>query len=663
MDPQTHINSDAAGQGARDHELIALRALSGRFPDVDSAMAEIARLAAVLTLPKGTVHVISDVHGEDKKLRHVINNASGTLRPLVQSLFASRMTPEEFQEFLTLIFYPAEMVQRLEHTLRDPEQIRAFCTRTLRHEFELVRVLAARYSLKRAMEVFPPEYRELMAEMLHEPTTERDRAFVEAIVDELLRRGRVLHLVHITARLVRNLAIYELIIGGDCWDRGPRGDKVLDYLRQQPNVSFIWGNHDVAWLGASLGHEALICHVLRFSLRYRQLAQLDEGYSVPLTPLEHLAQNVYADDPATHFLPKSGGLRPNLLVARMQKAAAVMQFKLEGQVIDRNPQWEMEHRRLLHRIDHDGKTIEVDGVRYPLTDAHLPTVDPAHPYELSADERRCMDRLLRAFTSSQKLWEHMQYFVHQSSMYLVRDGCLIFHGCVPVDKAGQFLTLSIDGQALGGRALFDAVNKAILRAVDRREQKDLDLLWYLWGGDRSPLFGKDRITTLERDFIADKSTHDETKNPYFELIHEAWFCDKILREFGVDPEDALIVNGHVPVKIEKGENPVKRSGKAITIDGAFSEAYGDHGYTLVLEADRTILAEHSHFESVEAAVRDGVDIIPKISVVRKWDTPHRMADTERGAQIRCEIRILERLIEAYRNNEIRQDGRRSWAVQ
>ena len=271
MDSKAPRNDEVEGQNARDYELITLRALSGRFPDVDSAMAEIARLAAVLTLPKGTVHIISDVHGEDKKLRHVINNASGTLRPLVQKLFAQRMSPSEFQEFLTLIFYPAEVVERLEQTLLDPEELRSFCTRALRHEFELVRVLAARYSLRRAMEVFPPEFRDLMAEMLHEPTTERDKAFVEAIVDELSRRGRVLHLVHLTARLVRNLAIYELIIGGDCWDRGPRGDRVLDYLRQQPNVSFIWGNHDAAWLGASLGHEALICQVLRVSLRYRRL--------------------------------------------------------------------------------------------------------------------------------------------------------------------------------------------------------------------------------------------------------------------------------------------------------------------------------------------------------------------------------------------------------
>jgi len=662
MDPKVSSYHDAEGQCAGDYELITLRALSGRFPDVDSAMAEIARLAAVLTLPKGTVHVISDIHGEDKKLRHVINNASGTLRPLIQKLFAERMSPGEFQEFLTLIFYPAEVVEGLEHTLLEPEQLRSFCTRTLRHEFELVRVLAARYSLRRAMEVFPPEFRDLMAEMLHEPTTERDKAFVEAIVDELLRRGRVLHLIHMTARLVRNLAIYELIIGGDCWDRGPRGDRVLDYLCQQPNVSFIWGNHDAAWLGASLGHEALICHVLRVSLRYRRLGQLDEGYSIPLTPLEHLARTVYANDPAATFMPRSSGMRPNLIVARMQKAAAIMQFKLEGQVIARNPQWEMDNRRLLHRIDLSGGTIEVDGVRYPLSDRHLPSVDASDPYALSVEEERCMDRLRRSFLASQKLGEHMRYLVSHGSMYLVRDGCLIFHGCVPVDRGGQFLTMSIDGQLLGGRVLFDAIGKVVLRAAERKAMKDLDLLWYLWSGDRSPLFGKDRITTLERDFIADKATHHETKNPYFELIHEPWFCDKILHEFGVDPRSALIVNGHVPVKIERGEDPVKRSGKAITIDGAFSEAYGDRGYTLVLEADRTLLAEHSHFESVEVAIRDGVDIIPKVSVVRTWDRPRRMADTERGDQIRCEIRMLERLIEAYRNNDLRQSTSRPGAL-
>jgi fructose-1,6-bisphosphatase-3 len=634
-------------------DLAILRALSDRFHNVDAALAECARLSAVLTLPKGTVHVISDVHGEDKKLRHVINNASGTLRPLVEKLFAARMTPAQFKEFLTLTFYPAEVTARMAKRNLPPAELRPFAIRTLLAQFELVRVLAGRFSHKRAMAVFPPEYQDLLLELLNAPTPERGEQFVEAVVEELLPRGKALHLVHITGRLIRNLAVYELVIAGDCWDRGPRGDRVVEYLRQQPDVSFIWGNHDAAWLGAALGHDALICHVLRVSLRYRRLSQLDEGYSIPLTPLEHLARTVYADDPALQFMPKARGMRPDEVVARMQKAIAIMQFKLEGQMLERNPHWGMAHRRLLHRIDHAAGTIEIDGRTYALRDRHFPTIDPADPYRLSPAEQACIDRLRNSFLSSQKLHEHMAYLSRIGSMWLRRDEHLVFHGCVPCDASGEFLTMSVDGQNLAGRQLFDAIDRVILRAIDERRQDDLDVLWYLWSGPRSPLFGKDRITTFERDFIADKHCHEETKDPYFALIHETWFCEKVLREFGVDPDRGLIVNGHVPVKIEKGESPIKRSGKAITIDGAFSEAYGDHGYTLVLEADRTLLALHHHFDSVDAAVRDGVDIVPQVTTVRQESAPRRIADTERGREMRRQVNLLRHLIEAYRVNRLR----------
>ena len=637
------------------YELTLLQALAKQFPNIDAALAEIARLSAVLTLPKGTVHIISDIHGEDKKLRHVINNASGTLRPLVERLFQHRLSAEEFQEFLTLIFYPAEVTRQLEEALTDLESQRAFGRRTLRHQFELVRVLASRYSLKRTMQVFPREYAELFSEMLHEPTAERGSEFVDAIVDELLAQRRLLHLIHLTGRLIRNLAIYELIIGGDCWDRGPRGDRVVDYLRDQPNVSFIWGNHDMSWLGASLGHPALICNVLRVSLRYRRLGQLDEGYSIPLTPLEHLARTIYADDPAEYFYPKASGMRPMALVARMQKAAAIMQFKLEGQMLERNPEWKMEHRRLLHRINHFRGTIDLDGTVYPLRDSRFPTISPSNPYELSPEEELCLSRLQYSFVNSAKLKEHMHYLVSNGAMYLCRDQHLLFHGCVSSDAQGNFLPMPVDGQQLAGRTLFDAIERVVVRAVEYRQEKDLDFLWYLWSGPRSPLFGKDRIATLERDFIADKHPHHETKDPYFSLIHEPWYCEKVLAEFGVDPTSGLIVNGHVPVKIEEGESPVKRSGKAITIDGAFSEAYGDHGFTLVLEADRTVLARHHHFESVETAIRSGVDIIPFVTVLREWSEPRRMADTERGEQFRAQIEMLKRLMELYRNHNLRQD--------
>jgi fructose-1,6-bisphosphatase-3 len=647
------MSNDSSVVNDRECELSALRVLSDRFPNIDAAIAEIARLSAVLTLPKGTIHVISDIHGEDKKLRHVINNASGTLRPLVEKQFAGRMSTQQLNEFITLLFYPAEVTERLEETLVDPQQIRAYAMRMIPYQLELVRVLSSRYSLKRATRSFPAEYMSLLTEMLNTPTTERAEDFFAAIVDELAVRGRVLHLIHLVSRLVRNLAVSELIIAGDCWDRGPRGDKVVDYLRRQPNVSFIWGNHDVSWLGACLGNDALMCTVLRFSLRYRRIAQIDEGYSIPTTPLEYLANTIYKDDPAKQFYPKLPGLRPMELVARMQKAISIMQFKLEGQLIARNPQWNLEHRRLLHRIDYKTGTITIDGATYPLRDTRFPTIDPANPYELSPEEKETLRRMRYSFATSQKLYEHMEYLTGISAMYLIRDDNLIFHGCVSCDKNGEFLPMPIDGKELKGRALFDAIQAVIIRALDKRRTPDLDLLWYLWSGPRSPLFGKDRIATLERDFIEDEKPHHESKDPYFSLIHEAPFCDKVLAEFGVDTQRGLIVNGHVPVKIEKGESPLKRSGKAITIDGAFSEAYGDHGYTLVLESDRTLLAKHHHFDSVEAAIRDGVDIVPSVSVVREFPARHT-SDTERGRAIKGDIAMLTRLIEMYRQNVLRQ---------
>jgi fructose-1,6-bisphosphatase-3 len=631
--------------------LAVLRPLTQRFPGLDAALAEGARLAAELTLPKETVHVISDVHGEYAKLRHVINNASGTLRPLVERLFGPRLSPAQMQEFLTLIFYPREALERLEPELRDPDRRRAFSRRTLQDLFEIVRVLARRDSLQHATRAFPAEYRDLLRELLHEPDSGRDEAYFDAIVDSLVRHDRALHVIHLTVRVLRSLTIDELVLAGDCWDRGPRGDRVVDSLMHLPNVSFIWGNHDAAWLGACLGHDALIAHVLRISARYRRFSQLEEGYGITLQPLEHLVRADYADDPAACFPCKGTGLRPDALMRQMQKAAAVLQFKLEGQLIARNPEFDLGSRRLLQTIDRG--TIEIDGVRYPLKDTHFPTLDPAHPEELSAEERLCMRRLRESFLASQKLWEQVQFLVRRGSMYLTRDDHLIFHGCVPVDAHGEFLPMVVDGRPRTGRALFDAIDEAIARAVERREPKDLDLLWYLWCGARSPLFGKDKIATLEIDLVADKATHAETKNPYFHLIHEPAFCDRILGEFGVDPARGLIVNGHVPVKIEAGEDPIKRSGKAITIDGAFSEAYGGHGYTLVLEPERTFLAKHHHFESVEAAVRDGVDIIPTITDVRRWDPARRVADTERGAEIAGDLELLEQLVTAYRTNTLR----------
>jgi fructose-1,6-bisphosphatase-3 len=645
--------SGVAGNRAPQANLAVLRSLSRQFPSVDAALAEAARLAGELTLPRGTIHIVSDVHGEHKKLRHIINNASGTLRPLVERLFGERLSAAELQDFLSLIFYPKEMLERLAPQLEDADKARVFALRVLRDLFELIRVLARRTSASRASKVFQPEYRELFRELLFEPSIERGPEYVNAIIESLVRDGRSFEVIRRAVHAVRNLAIDEIIVAGDTSDRGPRTDEVIEYLRRQPRVSITWGNHDAVWIGACLGQEACIGHVLRISLRYRRLSQLEEGYGITLQPLEHLVRTVYADDLAESFMPKGMGLREKVMIARMQKAAAIMQFKLEGQTIERNPQMDLAHRRLLHRIDHAAGTVEIDGETYPLRDTFFPTIDPAHPYELSPEEQACMRRIRQSFLHSQLLWEHMRYLVQHGAMYLRRDDHLIFHGCMPVDEDGEFLSYEIDGEPRRGRALFEAIEKVVVRSLDSRQQKDIDLLWYLWCGPTSPLFGKDRITTFERDLVEDERTHKETKNPYFRLIHDRAFCERVLSEMGVDWKEGIIVNGHVPVKLEKGESPMKESGKAITIDGAFSEAYGDHGFTLVLNADRTHLALHHHFDSVEAAVEDGVDIIPTTTVVKEYAKPRRVGDTERGAEIRAEIDLLEQLVDAYRRNEIR----------
>jgi fructose-1,6-bisphosphatase-3 len=650
-----------------EETLTALRPLARQFPNLDSALAEIAGLTGELSLPTGTIHVISDIHGDDMKLRHVINNVSGMLRPLVKRLFSSRMNHVELQDFLSLLFYPRETLQQLEPRLQDPEARQAFCRRTLADLFYIINVLARRYTVRHALEAFPAEYRELFAELLREVGGERGPRYYDALIDPLVRHYRALYVLRLTVRVVRHLAIDELVIGGDCWDRGPRGDRVVDYLMRQPRLAFVWGNHDVAWLGACLGCGALVAHVVRISLRYRRLEQLEEGYAIPLEPLEQLARNVYTNDPARCFVPKgpeSAG-RPTVLLARMQKAAAIMQFKLEGQMIARNPHWQLDNRRLLHTINPTDGTIFIDGKTHALRDRFFPTLDPKDPYALSKEEMDCLVELRRSFMLSEKLQKHQAFLLKHGSMALHRDDILIFHGCVPVDDQGDFLAFEVDGKTVAGKALFEAIDRVLARILDEAStglpeaplhtrESNQDLCWYLWCGPRSPLFGKDKIATLEIDLVEDPTTHTETKNPYFSLIHDVDFCDRILSEFGVAPARGLIVNGHVPVKIEKGESPMKRSGKAITIDGAFSAAYGDHGYTLVLESNRILLATHHHFESVEAAVREGKDIIPTISVLRTIE-PHRIiADTEKGTEIRRTIWWLEQLVLAYREKKLRQ---------
>lgn len=630
-------------------DLARLRILSEILPNTKRALAEAAMLRARLTLPKGVIHVISDVHGEAAKLRHVVNNASGNLRPLVAEIFKDRLPEEEQRLLLVLIYYPREVMRQLPER-EDPRRRSAWVKTNLRRLFDVVRHLSARYAREEIRERIPVEYRHLFRELLVEPFSGRGPEYVDEMLGLLCRHEADLDAVHAAARLVRNLAISEIIVAGDLGDRGPRLDHVIDFLRQQPRVSLVWGNHDVTWMGACLGHEALIATVLRMSLRYQRLWQLEEGYGIILSPLEKLARDVYGDDPAERFRSHGAGLREPRQMARLQKAAAILEFKLTEQMIRRHPEWGMDDRRLLEKIDFARGVIHLNGVEHPLLDTRFPTIDPNDPTALSEDERRCMDRLRESFVNSARLWEHMSWMVRHGSMYLVRDHVVIFHACVPVDSTGGMLPVEIEGELCAGRALFDKLEAIIRRAYRKTAahlDQDADWLWYLWAGPRSPLFGKDRMTTFERYFLADPATHVETKNPYFQLINDPFFSRRMGEELGVK-DNVLVVNGHVPVKPELGEQPLKKGGNAVTIDGAFSEVYGDRGYTLVLEAERVSLAEHHHFESVEEVIRNDADIVPKVVTVCEYPRPRRIADTEEGAEIRERIAAVENLVAAYR---------------
>ncbi len=637
---------------------LLLEILAKSYPTTQSASFEIANLKAQLEMPKGVIHVISDIHGEARKLRHVINNASGRLRPLVESLFSETMTSAEIQEFLHLLYYPTELLQLKGVAFQDDNERRYHWVRlTLERQFHLIRheIRTKRRSLVR--HYAPQEFRELFEVLLNFPAGGHHEHFLQAQLKELVTRQMDFTAIRATCRFIRNLAVDELVVAGDLGDRGARLDWVIDYLMKQPNVSLVWGNHDVNWMGACLGSEVLIATVLRVSLRYRRMFQLEEGYGILTKALEQLVEEVYSEDPAEHFKPKRGGERGELLISRMQKAIAVIQFKLEGQIVQRHPEWGMNERDVFSRVDWKQGTLEIDGVHYPLNDTSFPTVDPANPNQLSKEEQHCMERLLESFVSSSRLWEHMRWMADSGTMAIVRDRAVIFHACIAVDENGDYLPLQIDGEEHRGPEQFEAFNRVIRRAFrqgSRASQEDKDWFFYLWAGPLSPLFGKDRMATFEAALLPDPALSKERRNPWFEMLHDTQFCQKICLDMGVE-EEGLIVNGHVPVKVEEGEDPVKNGGGAVTIDGAFSEAYGDRGYTLMLTPDCVQLAEHHGFKDPVSVVRTGEDIIPVMRQIRKYKHPRLVKDTEQGRQIQQQITALESLLDAYANGELAEN--------
>lgn len=664
---ETDPQAAASGRSASVDPAV-LRLLAERYPRADLALAELAGLRGALSLPAPALHIISDVHGEHAKLRHVVNNGSGLLRPLVSSLANGSLTQAEQRELLSVIYYPSETLAVLKPRLLEDGSRREWIRRTLRLQFELVRQLARGQRRDAFNALLPAAFAELFKELYAEPLGVRPAAFIDLMLGAYALENRDWDAVRAASRLVRNLCFGELIVLGDLGDRGPRIDRVIDFLRQQPSVTVIWGNHDAHWMGACLGQPACVASVVRWCVKYGQTVQLEEGYGIPLDGLEELAEAEYAADGAPTFRPPGLAGRPPRLAARMLKAITVLQLKLEGQLIRKWPEWGLSGRDVLAAVRVAEGVAEIEGRQIALADRCFPTLDAREPNRLSAAERICLHRLTTAFVGSPRLWEHMRFVLRNGRMWTRRDELLMFHGCVPVDERGEPLVLAVDGHLCGGRELMDRLTAVVHRAfrgsspsveepsdgISKTEERfDRDWLWYLWCGPRSPLFGKDRIATFESAFVDDPAAREEHKNPYFRMIHDADFVRRVGRWFGCG-DDVLLVNGHVPVRVERGETPMKAGGNAITIDGAFSEAYGDRGYSLLVSASAVSLAEHSHFDSVEAMVRDGKDIVPTVTQLRRFEPPRRLADTAGGELVLARIRELEALIHGFRTGALRE---------
>lgn len=631
-------------------ELLSLKALSQQTPNMDAVVAQIALLRAQLSLPKGPVHVFSDIHGESGKLRHVINNVSGKLRRVVDKLFGDRLPQEEKETLLSVLYYPKETMEELLGRYTRPDDMAGLVGTIVRQQIELVRYLARNYPISHVSSTFPEEYREVLLELVVAPVLHREPYYVETLLNGIRTHNKGTVFIRLVSRVIRNLIMDEILVNGDMGDRGPRIDKVIHYLMHQPNIHIIWGNHDVLWMGAALGHEPLIATAIRVSMRYGRLAQIEEGYGIPLEPLRQLANHVYGEDPCERFSPKVEYRFSPQTQARMQKAIAIIQFKLEGQMLQRYPAWGLESRMLLHRVNYEEGTIELDGKTYQLADTLFPTIDPENPYELSPEERQCMDMLRASFLHSPVLFQQTEFLFRKGSMYTIRDHYLFFHGAIPVHQTEVRQAFSIGGVYHRGKELLDALESAVYRAWREKHTESVDLLWYLWSGPLSPLFAKEKMATYESYFIDDKALHKEPGNAYFKLIHDARFCRSVLREFGVDAERGMIVNGHVPVKLDKGEDPVRGGGYAINIDGAFARAYGGRGMTLVLERNRTWLATHGEFTHLDDYLCGRGDMIPEIRELKTFVSSRRVSDTEQGEEIRRRIVMLERLLLAYQEN-------------
>ena len=635
-----------------------LELLSRLFPSADKASAEIINLSAILNLPKGTEFFASDIHGEYEAFSHTLRNGSGSIRLKIDDVFGDSLSENEKRSLATLIYYPRE---KMELVLSQVDDAEAWCAVTLQRLVAVCKRAAQKYTRSRVRKALPKDFAYIIEELMTENRHGVDKqAYYAAIVDAVIRTDRGGALVEALCLLIQRLAIERLHIVGDIYDRGPYPHIIMDALMEHHSLDIQWGNHDIVWMGASLGQRGCIAHVVRNCARYGNLSILEDAYGINVLPLASFALEAYKDDPCVAFgLKGNPDLPPQELEmnVKIQKAMAIIQFKVEAQLIDENPGFGLEGRKLLDKIDYERGTVMLDGIEYELTDTVFPTVDPADPYRLTPEEEDVMQRLEQAFTGCEKLQRHMRFFLDAGSLYKICNGNLLFHACVPLNADGSLMETEVFGETYKGRALYDVMERYVRAAFDDADpelaKRGRDLLWYMWLGEGSPLFAKSKMATFELYLIAEKEARKEVKNPFYSYLDDERVMGGIYEDFGMDPETSRIVCGHVPVKVKDGEDPVKCGGRVLTIDGGFSKAYqpttGIAGYTLISNSYGFVLAAHEPLESMRAAVVNELDIHSSRKVVELVDKRTLVADTDNGAVLKQQIADLEELLEAYRN--------------
>ena len=640
-------------------ELKYLELLSKNFRNIAETSTEIINLEAILNLPKGTEHFLSDIHGEYEAFTHVLRNGSGSIRQKIEDIFGETLDEVEKKELATLIYYP-EAKYDLEE--KKNKNIEEWSRKNIYRLVKVCKHASTKYTRSKVRKAMPKDFEYIIQELLYERNEEENkRDYVDAIIDTIISIKYTKDFMKAMGELIRRLAIDRLHVVGDIYDRGPSPHLIMDCLQEYHNVDIQWGNHDLLWIGAGIGNKACIANVIRICSRYNNHDILEEAYGINLLPLATFAMKYYGKDPCRNFRPKEGV--DNDLIAQMHKAISIIQFKVEGIFSERNPQFEMEDKELLKNINYHKGTVTIGGKEYQLNDTHFPTVNPNNPLELTKEEVVLLNKLKHSFMNSEKLQRHLKFLLNKGSMYLKCNSNLLYHGCIPLDSEGELVEVNIDGISYKGKSYFDKIEAIIRESFFNREnnekdKRNRDFVWYLWCGKNSPLFGKDVMRTFERYFIDDKKIHKENKNPYYMFINKKEKCEMILREFGLNPENSHIINGHVPVKVKEGESPVKADGKLFMIDGGFSKAYrkttGIAGYTLVYNSYGIKIISLAPFESQEKAIKEGADILSSTVVFDEIREITKVKDTDIGKELQKQIDYLKKLLISYKTGLIKQ---------